>query len=138
MKKLRRVQRKTHRVVQATITSLPFASGAFGTIICSQVIEHVPYELVDWREMNRVLVTGGTLIVGTPDYATIAWPLLEWAYGIVHPAGYVHEHINHYTAASLRAELDSHGFAVTDRAYVGGGELIYRARKVRDLPAVAS
>jgi hypothetical protein len=102
------------------------------------VIEHVPYELVDWREMNRVLVTGGTLIIGTPDYATIAWPLLEWAYGIVHPAGYVHEHINHYTAASLRAELDAHGFAVTDRAYVGGGELIYRAKKVRDLSAVAS
>lgn len=132
LKKLRRIQRKTSRVVQATITKLPFASGAFETIICSQVIEHVPYELVDWHEMNRVLVTGGTLIVGTPDYGTIVWPLLERAYGIVHPAGYVHEHINHYTAASLKAELDAHGFSVTDRAYVGGGELIYKARKVRE------
>jgi SAM-dependent methyltransferase len=129
LKKLRRISGSTRKLVQATITRLPFRDDAFETLICSQVIEHVPEPLVDWREFNRVLVAGGTFVVGTPDYATVAWPLLEWAYDIVHPKGYVNEHINRYTAASLRGCLERHGFEVTDTAYVGGGELIYRARK---------
>ncbi|MGH8638178.1 MAG: class I SAM-dependent methyltransferase [Burkholderiales bacterium] len=130
IKKLRRISPRTHKVVQATLTRLPFKSGSFDTLICSQVIEHVPEPLVDWREMNRVLTPGGTLVVGTPDYATLAWPVLERLYGIVHPKGYVHEHINHYTAASLDRALASHGFEPTARAYVGRGELIVRARKI--------
>jgi ubiquinone/menaquinone biosynthesis C-methylase UbiE len=129
LKKLRRISGSTRKLVQATLTRLPFRDGAFETLICSQVIEHVPEPLVDWREFNRVLAPGGTFVVGTPDYATVAWPLLEWLYGIVHPKGYVNEHINRYTAASLRRCLEQHGFTVTGAAYVGGGELIYRARK---------
>jgi dolichol-phosphate mannosyltransferase len=130
LKKLRRIQPRTGRLVQGTITSLPFSDGAFEAVICSQVIEHVPRELVDFAEMHRVLEPDGVLTVGTPDYGTWTWPLLEWAYAIVHPAGYVHEHINHYTAASLAQELAENGFEIVDKAYVGGGELIYKARKV--------
>ena len=133
LKKLRRISASTRKLVQATLTTLPFRDAAFETLICSQVIEHVPEALVDWREFNRVLAPGGTFVVGTPDYATVAWPLLEYLYGLVHPRGYVNEHINRYTAASLRACLERHGFAVTDAAYVGGGELIYRARKTAGL-----
>ena len=129
IKKLRRIAPHTRKVVQATMTRLPFMSASFDTLICSQVIEHVPAPLVDWTEMHRVLVPGGTLVVGTPDYATLAWPLLERLYGLVHPRGYVHEHINRYTAASLRAALEAHGFAVHAEAYVGAGELIVRASK---------
>lgn len=137
LKKLRRIQRVHARVVQGTITSLPFADASFETLICSQVIEHVPRELVDFAEMNRVLTMGGTLAVGTPDYATVTWPLLERIYGIVHPDGYVHEHVNHYTAASLARELTENGFVIRAKAYVGGGELIYRAEKVQERQAVA-
>lgn len=132
IKKLRRISTRTHKVVQATLTRLPFRSGSFQTLICSQVIEHVPEHLVDWREMNRVLTSGGTFVVGTPDYATIAWPFLERLYAIVHPRGYVHEHINRYTAASLRHALDAHGFQVEASAYVGRAELIIKARKVKE------
>ncbi|HTV00914.1 MAG TPA: class I SAM-dependent methyltransferase [Luteitalea sp.] len=132
IKKLRRIAARTRKVVQATLTQLPFPTHAFETLICSQVIEHVPEPLVDWHEMNRVLEVGGILVVGTPDYATIAWPVLECLYGIVHPKGYVHEHINQYTARSLVLALETHGFEVLERAYVGGGELIIKARKVAD------
>jgi ubiquinone/menaquinone biosynthesis C-methylase UbiE len=130
LKKLRRIQGRHARLVQGTIASLPFSDGAFETVICSQVIEHIPRELVDFAEMNRVLVLGGTLTIGTPDYGTIIWPLLERAYGIVHPDGYVHQHINHYTAATLARGLTENGFAIRAKAYVGGGELIYQAQKV--------
>ena len=130
LKKLRRIQPRISRLVQGTITSLPFADGAFEAVICSQVIEHVPRELVNFAELNRVIAPGGILTIGTPDYATWTWPALEWAYGIVHPDGYVHEHINRYTASSLARELTDNGFAILDKAYVGGGELIYKAEKV--------
>ena len=129
LKKLRHISRASMRLVQGSLTRLPFIDGAFETVVCSQVIEHVPYDLVDWTEMSRVLVRGGTLVIGTPDYATFTWRALEWAYGIVHPKGYVREHINQYTARSLAEELERHGFEITGTAYVGGGELIYRARK---------
>jgi ubiquinone/menaquinone biosynthesis C-methylase UbiE len=132
IKKLRRISPRIHKVVQASLTRLPFRSACFETLICSQVIEHVPEPLVDWREMNRVLTMGGTLVVGTPDYSTWAWPVLERLYAVVHPKGYVHEHINRYTAASLRHALESHGFEATASAYVGRAELIIRARKVND------
>lgn len=133
LKKLRRIAGSTRKLVQATLTRLPFRDAAFETLICSQVIEHVPEPLVDWREFNRVLEEGGTLVVGTPDYATFTWPILEWLYGLVHPKGYVNEHINRYTADSLTRALDAHGFTVEEAAYVGGGELIYKARKTRSL-----
>lgn len=129
LKKLRRIQPRLFRVVQGTLTTLPFASASFDRVICSQVIEHVPAPLVDLAEFRRVLEPGGRLILGTPDYGTWTWPMLEWMYDVVHPRGYVKEHINHYTAASLRAELEQHGFAVEQLRYVGGGEMIYRATK---------
>ncbi|HZR26321.1 MAG TPA: methyltransferase domain-containing protein [Vicinamibacterales bacterium] len=129
LKKLRRIQRRIMRLVQGTLTTLPFTDGAFDRVICSQVIEHVPVDLVDFREFARVLRPGGELILGTPDYGTWTWPFLEWLYDIVHPRGYVKEHINHYTAASLRAELERHQFRVEELRYVGGGEMIFRAIK---------
>ena len=138
LKKLRRIRGRHRRVVQGTITSLPFGDRTFDTVICSQVIEHVPRELVSFAEMNRVLRLGGTLVIGTPDYGTVTWPLLEWAYGLVHPDGYVHEHINHYTAQTLSRELTDNGFGIVAHAYVGGGELIYKAEKVREAGAVAN
>ncbi|MFN8062355.1 MAG: methyltransferase domain-containing protein [Vicinamibacterales bacterium] len=129
LKKLRRVQRRNSRLVQASLSELPFADNAFETVVCSQVIEHIPRELVRWAEMTRVLVPGGVMVIGTPDYATWTWPFLEWLYDIVHPKGYVNEHINQYTAQSLREALESHGLEIVATAYVGGGELIYKAIK---------
>jgi len=93
------------------------------------VIEHVASSDVDWSEFARVLAPGGVFVVGTPDYATLTWRVLEWAYLRVHPRGYSTGHINRYTAERLCRELVCAGFEVTGRAYVGGGELIVRATK---------
>jgi hypothetical protein len=46
IKKLRRICPRIRKVVQATLTRLPFRSACFETLICSQVIEHVPEPLV--------------------------------------------------------------------------------------------
>ena len=47
---------------------LPFADGAFDTIILSDVLEHVPDPALVWREMTRVLAPGGHIVVNVPFF----------------------------------------------------------------------
>jgi SAM-dependent methyltransferase len=52
--------------VQADGTALPFRSGKFGAVICSELLEHVPYPPDVLSEAHRVLRPGGTLLVCVP------------------------------------------------------------------------
>ena len=47
---------------------MPFEDGAFDTIICSDVLEHLPVPENAWSEMARVLAPGGVLILNVPFY----------------------------------------------------------------------
>jgi len=127
--KLRFLRRSNKRLVRATCNALPFASGSFDVVVNSQLIEHVPYDPEIFREMNRVLVPGGTLVVGTPDYGRLAWRITEAIYKFVLPYGYGDDHITHYTRFRLLEELASAGFATLGYRYVGGGELIVQCVK---------
>jgi SAM-dependent methyltransferase len=53
--------------------SLPFADGAFDTIILSDVLEHLPQPELLWAEMHRLLVTGGHVLMNVPYF----YPLHE-------------------------------------------------------------
>jgi SAM-dependent methyltransferase len=50
---------------------LPFDDASFDTIILSDVLEHVPDPALLWREMARLLVPGGKLIMNVPFYYSI-------------------------------------------------------------------
>jgi SAM-dependent methyltransferase len=102
MHKLRWLRAPGRHLVQGSLTRLPFADGAFDTVICSEVIEHIPRDQVHLEELVRVVAPGGLLILGTPDYSRKRWLFLEWLYGKVFPNGYVKEHINRYTRAGLQ------------------------------------
>ena len=80
-----------------------------------------------------MLAPGGTLIIGTPDYATRGWRVIEPIYGRLIPGGYRDEHITHYTHESLSRILSRYGFVEEETAYIMRSELIMRWRK----PAVA-
>jgi len=84
--------------------------------------------------MQRVLKPGGTLVIGTPDYATVGWRIIEPLYGFLMPGGYRDEHITHYTRDSLTEILKRNGFVHEDTAYVVRSELIMRFRKTATLP----
>ncbi|HEV2906084.1 MAG TPA: methyltransferase domain-containing protein [Actinomycetota bacterium] len=139
IRKLRWLRAPGRPLLQADMNRLPFRSGAFGAVVCSEVIEHIPREEVRLEELVRVIAPGGVLVLGTPDYGKRMWRTLEWTYGKLFPGGYVKEHINRYDHEGLRAMLKGLGLEVEGVRYVGGSEMIFKARvpTVVRLPAEA-
>jgi len=129
LNKLRWLRARHERLTLASGDGLPLRTASVGTLITSEVIEHVTNPDEHLAEAARVLRPGGTLIAGTPDYGRPLWSVIEWLYGKVLPGAYAHEHVTHFTRASLHASLVRHGFDVLDVRYVGGCEMIFRARR---------
>ena len=129
LSKVRYLRRYGLPILRGSSFALPFKDSAFDCVISSQVIEHVAFDDALFAEMNRVLRPGGRLIIGTPDYATIGWRVIEPLYGALMPGGYHDEHITHYTRASLLKILERHGFVHQETAYVARSELIMRLTK---------
>lgn len=128
--KLRHGRRYAVALAAGALPDLPIRSGAFNTVICSQVIEHLPPGARPLPELNRVLAPGGRLILGTPDYGRLRWRLIERLYGLLVPGGYATTHVTHYTREGLSRELAAAGFRVDGQRYVGGGELILLCTKI--------
>jgi dolichol-phosphate mannosyltransferase len=127
--KLRFLRRFGIPLVRGSAFALPYKDSSFDCVISSQVIEHIPYEESLFSELHRVLTPGGMLIIGTPDYATRGWRIIEPLYGHLIPGGYRDEHITHYTHESLSRILTRYGFIPEEIAYVLKSELIMRWRK---------
>src|SRR5579859_6887665 len=92
-------------------------------------IEHIRFDEKLFGELWRVIEPGGRLIIGTPDYATLGWRIIEPLYGMLMPGGYRDEHITHYTRQSLTSILVRHGFIHEETAYIARSELLMRFRK---------
>jgi SAM-dependent methyltransferase len=71
---LLRMRLPTHPVVEGDIEAMPFAEGSFGTVLCTEVLEHVPDPAAAIREFRRVLRPGGVLIGSVPARSPI-WKL---------------------------------------------------------------
>jgi len=127
--KMRYMRRYGLPVVNGSIFALPFADGAADCVICSEVIEHIPMDPVVFGEIDRVLRPGGLLILGTPDYGTWCWPIIEWLYGLLMPGGYADEHISHYSLDRLTRILSTMGYKILGHKYILGGELILSAQR---------
>ncbi|MBI3010602.1 MAG: glycosyltransferase [Candidatus Omnitrophica bacterium] len=132
--KMRYMKRYGIPVVTGSIFGLPFQDHAVDCVICSEVIEHVPADPVLFTELDRILKPGGLLILGTPDYATVAWPTIEWFYHRLAPGGYADEHISHYTRRGLEQLLSVMDYRIEAMRYIFRGELILAARKGSIIP----
>lgn len=95
-------------LVQASADHLPFPDGTFGLVTCMDVLYHraVEDERAALREMRRVLVPGGWLLVRVPAY--------RWLFSRHDLA----EHgARRYTARVLQTLLEATGFAVRRLTY---------------------
>jgi SAM-dependent methyltransferase len=64
-------------LIAADALDIPFPSGYFNIIICSEVLEHIPDIRSAIKELRRVLSPEGTLIVSSPNW--ISWfGLARW------------------------------------------------------------
>ena len=96
--------------VQADSTLLPFSSGTFDVVLCSEVIEHVlePDRLVD--ELARVLAPNGLLLLSTPNWISLfglARKLGEWI--LRRPITAAGQPVdNWYTPRRLKHTLSTH------------------------------
>jgi dolichol-phosphate mannosyltransferase len=124
LSKLRYMSRYGRPLVQGSILALPFRDGAFETVVCSEVIEHVAERDLPLRELARVNKRGGTLVLGTPDYARFSWRALEAAYRVLAPGGYADEHVTQYTHDELRDKVVSLGYRHVRTDYIAGSEMI--------------
>lgn len=129
IRKLRFLSRTNRFRALGSALSLPFTDSAFDCVIHSQLIEHLPMSDDIFHELKRVIRPGGTLIIGTVDYASPLWPTIERIYGFLMPHAYADEHISHYTLSSLKERLDQFGFTFETVKTILGGEITVRARR---------
>ena len=68
-------QRLPHQTaVEGDLEAMPFANASFATVVCTEVLEHVPDPGLALREIRRVLKPGGVLIGSVPARSAI-WRL---------------------------------------------------------------
>jgi len=129
MRKLR-YSRCYHKLyVNGSALELPIASASFPSVICSEVVEHIPPGSVI-SELDRVLTPGGILILGTPDYSKWEWVLIEKLYKLLLPQAYADEHITHYTYRDIVDEyVGKRGYSIEACHYILQGELIICLKK---------
>lgn len=59
--------RGTHPAREASIYELPYENESFDLVTCLDVIEHLRFDLPAFRELNRVLKSGGYLLATLPS-----------------------------------------------------------------------
>lgn len=61
-------------LVNGDIEEMPFADASFATVVCTEVLEHVPYPSRALSEIRRVLKPGG-LLLGSVPCRSMIWKL---------------------------------------------------------------
>ena len=108
---------------RADARSLPFASGEFDAIVCSEVLEHIVEDGAVLMELNRVLRDEGLLLISVPNRQyPFMWDPLNWVlervFGTHVPshiwwlAGIWADHVRLYTSAELTGRVRAAGFAL--------------------------
>jgi ubiquinone/menaquinone biosynthesis C-methylase UbiE len=83
-----------HTVIEGDVEALPFADASFGTVLCTEVIEHIPDPSAALAEYRRVLQPGGVLIGSVPARSAI-WKLRFLSSTCPHSEPFHNEYLPH-------------------------------------------
>lgn len=83
-----------HVVVEGDVEHMPFADGSFGTVVCTEVLEHIPDTAAAIREFRRVLRPDGVLIGSVPARSAI-WRLRFLSSTCPHSEPFHNEYLPH-------------------------------------------
>jgi SAM-dependent methyltransferase len=87
------------RMVGASLTAIPVASGSFDLVLCTEVLEHIDDDAAAIDELRRVLAPGGWLLITVPTP----------------PAVYDPDHVREgYTAEGLSGMLRLRGLEIVE------------------------
>lgn len=102
-----------------TLEDAPFDPSSFDFVRFWHVLEHTPDPASALERARHLLVPGGTLIVGVPNFGSLPARLARarW-YGLDVP-----RHLYHFEPATLRGLLGQTGFGRIQIRFVGGGGL---------------
>jgi dolichol-phosphate mannosyltransferase len=125
--KLRYARRFGRALAHGSAVALPFPNGSFPCVLCSRVIEDVPKGSPILDELERVLASGGRLVLGTPDYAKWEWVITKKLCDRL--ASGAREHISHYSCSELVERFERRGFKLEAVRHILRSELILAFRK---------
>jgi len=101
------IKDKRAKFIVGSAIDLPFKKSRFDSVVCWEVIEHIPRytENLFFSEVNRVLQNGGYFYLSTP-YDSIISKFLD-------PAWWLKGH-RHYNQENLKAIAQKNGFRTVD------------------------
>ena len=102
-------------VLRGTVFDAKLQSASADVVTMIHVIEHVPDPMAIFREVHRLLRTGGWFVVETPRYDTLMFRLLGRRERSLSCDG----HIYFFTAATLARMATAAGFKIVRTDYVG-------------------
>lgn len=108
-------------VVDLNIDALPYSDASFDLITCTEVIEHVEHYRRTFREIFRILKSGGTFVVTTPNVLNLRSRIRYLLFGFFSLFGPLHlresqryltgGHINPVSYFYVAHALSDAGFA---------------------------
>lgn len=126
---------------------IPFEQNKFDIVIFTEVLEHIlTPPTVLFKELYRIIRTGGQLIFGTPNFARLK-NRIKLARGIspleqFHPdSTHGHGHVREYTMNECLNIMNKVGFNVSKREFINGKSpqhFIKRKKDVFELPVYLS
>jgi ubiquinone/menaquinone biosynthesis C-methylase UbiE len=93
-----------HTIVEGDVEALPFDDASFGTVLCTEVIEHIPDPAAALAEYRRVLQPGGVLIGSVPARSAI-WKLRFLSSTCPHSEPFHNEYLPHEVREMLTGWL---------------------------------